>query len=267
MSLAVRLLRSVEAYPHQADAPGAIPEQIDRALARLQPAAGDWRRIKLYNAGSFFDPGAIPPEDHPAIATRARRFERVIVECHPALVNEAVLRFRDLVAPARLEVAMGLETAHERTLAKLNKGMTLEQFGRAADFLRRNSIALRSFTMLQPPFLSDPAQALLWSERTLNFAFDCGASVAVIIPTRGGAEAMDALARTGQFVPPALATLETAMEQGCGLRRGRVFADLWDLERFSTCPQCFPARAERIQAMNHCQSVPPRITCQVCGAD
>jgi uncharacterized Fe-S cluster-containing MiaB family protein len=58
---------------------GAIPAQIDFALGQLPPA----RHIKLYNSGSFFDPRAIPAEDHPAIAARVRHFERVIVECHP----------------------------------------------------------------------------------------------------------------------------------------------------------------------------------------
>ncbi len=43
---------------------GAIPQQIDYALAQL-PAA---RQIKLYNSGSFFDKQAIPPEDYEAIA-------------------------------------------------------------------------------------------------------------------------------------------------------------------------------------------------------
>lgn len=76
---------------------GAIPAQIDHALAQLPPA----RQIKLYNSGSFFDPRAIPPEDHPAIAERVRGFERVIVECHPSLVGESALRFRDLLHDAR----------------------------------------------------------------------------------------------------------------------------------------------------------------------
>lgn len=43
---------------------GAIPAQIRAALAELPPA----RRIKLYNAGSFFDPKAIPPDDDGEIA-------------------------------------------------------------------------------------------------------------------------------------------------------------------------------------------------------
>ena len=40
-------------------------------------------RVKLYNAGSFFDPNAVPREDHAAIASRLEGFERVVVESHP----------------------------------------------------------------------------------------------------------------------------------------------------------------------------------------
>jgi len=95
---------------------GAIPAQVAYALARLAPA----QQIKLYNSGSFFDRRAIPPEDHAAIATRLDGFERVIVECHPALVGDDCLRFRDLLK-GKLEVAMGLETVHPDVLPHLNK--------------------------------------------------------------------------------------------------------------------------------------------------
>jgi radical SAM enzyme (TIGR01210 family) len=105
---------------------GAIPKQIDYALARL-PAS---RVIKLYNSGSFFDPHAIPVADYSAIARRLDQFERVIVESHPALIGENCFRFRDLIS-GQLEVAMGLETVHPEVLARLNKGMTLKQFSRA----------------------------------------------------------------------------------------------------------------------------------------
>jgi len=69
---------------------GAIPEQIAYALAQLPPI----RQIKLYNAGSFFDPKAIPPEDYTAIAKLTANFERVIVDCHPALINQTCLKFK-----------------------------------------------------------------------------------------------------------------------------------------------------------------------------
>src|SRR6185503_6803890 len=242
---------------------GAIPEQINWALDSM--AAGDPvpRHIKLYNSGSFFDPRAIPRDDHAAIAQRLSRFERVIVECHPSLVGEEMLRFRDRLA-GRLEVAMGLETAHPVVLEKLNKRMTLDDFARAAEFLRRHEVALRAFILVKPPFLLEPADAQHWVRRSLDFAFDCDASVASLIPTRGGNGAMEALASTGQFSPPTLADLEAAAEFGIGLRRGRVFADLWAVERFSQCAACCDARLERLQRMNLRQGVEPPVSCQSC---
>lgn len=240
---------------------GAIPAQIDYALARLGSGA---RQVKLYNSGSFFDPRAIPPGDHPAIAERLRAFERVIVECHPALVGESALRFRDQLS-APLEVAMGLETIHPEVLPRLNKRMTLEDFARAAEFLRRHGLALRAFVLVKPPFL-DEAEALTWAERSLDYAFDLGASVVSLIPTRPGNGALDALAASGAFSSPRLATLEAAAAYGLSQHRGRVFADVWDLEKFSDCPQCFPAREERLREMNLQQTLLPPPHCAACGA-
>jgi archaeosine synthase beta-subunit len=241
---------------------GAIPAQIDYALAQLPPA----RQIKLYNSGSFFDPKAIPAEDYADIAARLRGFERVIVECHPALAGESSLRFRDLLSQQgeiQLEVAMGLETAHPQVLDQLNKGMTLDQFREAAGFLRQNDIALRTFILVKPPFM-DEAEGLDWAKRSLDFAFDCGATVAALIPTRAGNGAMEALAKRGEFMPPKLATLEAALAYGIGLGRGRVFADLWDLQRFAACETCFPARAARLGEMNLRQAIHQTVICQSC---
>ncbi|HEX3130056.1 MAG TPA: radical SAM protein, partial [Thermoanaerobaculia bacterium] len=240
--------------------PGAIPEQIDHALANLPPA----RQIKLYNSGSYFDPNAIPVEDDEAVAERVRRFERVIVESHPALVGERCLRLRDLLSPARLEVAMGLETVHPEAGPRLNKRMTPDAFARVADFLRNHDVVLRVFILVKSPFL-DEVEGLEWALRSLDFAFECGATVAALIPTRFGNGAMESLGEQGLFSPPRLATLESALATGIERGRGRVFADLWDLERFSDCPHCFAVRAERLRTMNLTQTVPPLPPCDRCS--
>ena len=237
---------------------GAIPAQIKHALERLAPA----RQVKLYNSGSFFDRQAIPRSDYSEIARQVLGFERVIVESHPLLVNDDCERFQELV-DGRLEVAMGLETVHPTIGPRLNKRATLDQFAQAAERLRRNGIALRVFILVKPPFL-DEAEALYWAQRSLDFAFDCGAEVAALIPTRGGNGALEALAARGEFSPPKLATLEAAADYGVGLGRGRVFADLWDLERFSDCGKCFSARQTRLLGMNMTQEVAARVACG-CG--
>lgn len=239
--------------------PGAIPEQIDFALSRLRPA----RSIKLYNSGSFFDPRAIPVEDYEPIAARVQAFERIIVECHPAFVGERCVTLRDLLR-GRLEVAMGLETAHPEVLEKLNKRMTLEQFAAAAKFLRSHDIDVRVFILVQPPFMK-AEEALAWAERSLDFAFDCGATAVTLIPTRGGNGAMESLAEAGLFEPPELRVLEDAVAYGLEQRRARVFADLWDVKRGRECPHCFEARVQRLRAMNVHQSLTGVVACDGCG--
>jgi archaeosine synthase beta-subunit len=235
---------------------GAIPTQIDHALSQLPPA----RVLKLYNSGSFFDPHAIPPEDYAAIAERANRFDRLIVENHPALVGDSCVRFRDLLG-CDLEVAMGLETAHPEVLAKLNKRMTLDQFSKAAKFLRRNEIDVRVFILVQPPYMP-AAEALAWAQRGLDFAMEHGATAVTLIPTRAGNGAMERLIESGEFTTPALHTLESAVEYGLSLKAGRVFADLWGLR--ASCPHCHTQRAARLQQMNLQQVSLERISCARC---
>jgi radical SAM enzyme (TIGR01210 family) len=212
--------------------PGAIHEQLNWTLHQV----GDLqsiRQLKLYNAGSFFDPGAIPPGDIPLLVERCRsaNFERWVVESHPLLVGERCreLRFQ-LPEETRLEVAMGLETVHPGVLGKLNKGMTLDDFRRAGRYLSDWGVTLRAFVLAQPPYLFAD-DSIRWGQRAIDFAFDCGARVVSIIPTRGGNGALEILAAQGEFSPPSVETVESIWAYGMGLRRGLVLVDTWDVAR------------------------------------
>ena len=238
---------------------GAIPEQIREALSRLSRS----RRIKLYNAGSFFDPRAIPPDEHAEVAALLDPFERVVVESHPALVGPAVWRFRDRLA-GTLEVAMGLETVHPDVLPRLNKRMTLESFRKAADELADLGVALRVFVLAGLPWVP-PGEQREWTRRSITFAFDCGAAAVSVIPTRTGNGAMDDLGKAGEFSIPSLRLLEECFEDGLMSGRGLVFADLWNLEIFSRCGNCVDARRARLAVMNRFQAVEPPISCAACG--
>jgi radical SAM enzyme (TIGR01210 family) len=239
---------------------GAIPEQIRRALASL-PAA---RRIKLYNAGSFFDPKAVPPVDRAAIAELCAPFERVVVESHPVLVGEACFELAALLGEGRLEVAMGLETAHPQVLERLNKGMTVEDFERAARALVDRGIAVRAFVLVGLPYLPRP-ESRAWCRESVRTAFDAGVGVVSLIPTRAGNGALDVLAASGDFAPPTLSDLEIGLADALGLTSGRAFADLWDLERLADCSACFPSRVERLHRMNLTQGLAPPVPCSSCG--
>jgi radical SAM enzyme (TIGR01210 family) len=239
---------------------GAIPAQIDYALARLPPA----RQVKLYNSGNFFDPRAIPREDYPAIAQRVRHFENVIVENHPRMCDEACLQFRDLLGTG-FEVALGLETIHHRVLPALNKRMTVRDFDRAAAFLREAGIAVRSFILLKPPLITEEAEAIDLALASIEHALAAGADCCSVIPTRRGNGIMEQLAAGGQFAPPQLASLERVQEEGIRLGGGRVFVDLWDADKLTPCAECGPRRIERLRQMNLRQEVFPAVACP-CGA-
>ena len=51
------------------------------------------------------------------------------------------------------------------------------------------------------------------------------------------------------------------VEYGVGLRCGRVFADLWDVERFMGCPRCGPARVTALDEMNLMQRPAAPVAC------
>ena len=237
---------------------GAIPQQIEFALSRLPVA----RQIKLYNSGNFFDAQAIPHEDWPAIARLVGGFERVIVENHPRFVGPRCEEFQQLLG-TELEVAMGLETVHPEVLPRLNKSMTLEEFSRATAWLVERRMPVRAFLLLRPPYLSEE-EGLDWACHSLEFAFETGVECCSVIPVRGGNGILEQLQQQGWYSPPSLSSVEQVLEFGLGLHNGRVFVDLWDLERFDPCPQCGPFRRERLTRMNLSQEIEPRIRCE-CG--
>ena len=237
---------------------GAVPEQIRFALRRLPRADV----LKLYNAGSFFDRASIPKEDHAAIASLARGFSRVVVESHPALVGDACLHFRDLLAGPELEVAMGLETANEEILRRLNKGMTVGDFENAARFLRAHDVRLRSFLLVGVPFLPRAEQAE-WLRRSVEISFERGCGVVSLIPTRLGNGALEELHRSGQFEPPSLLTFEEsfALALACRPPDRLVLADLWDTDSLAAPACCRAARIERLRSMNTFQRSLPLPPC------
>ena len=237
--------------------PGAIPAPVgDRA-----PGDPDHcRRVcaaKLYNASNFFDPRAVPPEDDAAIAGLLRPFDRVTVECHPRLVARRCLEFADLV-PGQLEVAMGLETADEEALARLNKGMTLDDFDLAAARLARAGIALRAFVLFPAPFVP-AARAIESALDAVRHAVDQGAAHVTLIPTRDGNGALDALREQELWSPPARERVEAALEDCARISGAVVTVDLWDIDRVPACPRC-GRRADRPAAslQPHGRSGSPR---------
>lgn len=234
---------------------GAIPAQIEWAMQQMTTV----KHLKLYNSGSFFDDRAIPPADYPQIASLLSGFETVIVESHPKFIDETCLQFSDMLK-GELQIAIGLETVHPEILRKLNKHVSLDDFGYSVQFLSRNGIRTRAFILLRPPYLSE-SEGIFWAQKSIDFAFECGVECCIVIPVRAGNGAMDELLKQGDFTSPVIESLETVLEYGIGLKAGRVFADTWDLELFTDCPDCIKQRKARIEAINLTQTINQKVTC------
>jgi uncharacterized Fe-S cluster-containing MiaB family protein len=138
--------------------------------------------------------------------------------------------------------------------------MTLADFERAVRFLREHEIDVRAFILVRPPFLNEE-QGVMWAKHSIEYAFALGVECCVVIPTRTGNGAMERLQEQGLFNPPRCDALEEVLEYGIGAGRGRVFADLWDIEKLFTCPRCGPDRAQRLRTMNLTQSPSPPVSC------
>ncbi len=245
-------------WRHTLDEPtprGAIVAQLEEALPQLMPVSV----VKLYNAGNFFDPQAISPGDWPAIAELVKWARVVIVENHPRLTDDRLLGFRDLLS-GRLEVALGLETANENILSRLNKQMTVADFDRTARWLRDHDCDVRAFVQLGLPGLTGD-EDVEWTVRSIETAFSAGAQAVSIIPTRAGNGLMDDWQQQGHFTPPRLDSLHMVQQQGMALRAGRVFVDLWNAEQFASCPTCASRQVLAMHDMNLTQTSLPWPTC------
>jgi len=221
--------------------------QDDPLVGDLGNVADAW--IKLYNASNYFEPRAVPPEDDPEIAGLLRPFAGTVVECHPRLVGRRCFELAERLE-GRLQVAVGLETVHPEALARLNKGLHLATFDRAAAALAERGIELRAFVLVGAPFVP-PAETVAWTVRSAAYAFEQGAVHVTLIPVRGGNGELDRLARDGLFTPPTLTQVEEALDRSLAVAGDRVVTvDGWDLERLDGCPRCRGERIARLERIN-----------------
>jgi hypothetical protein len=245
---------------------GALPAQLEAALEGLE---GGCDQIKLYNASNFFERRAVPPEDDAALVRLLEPFAWVTVECHPRLVlGRAGWRRCSRFASGlrgRLEVAMGLETAHPTALRRLDKDLDLETFRRACGRLVDADIAVRVFVLVGVPFVP-LGEREDWVERSVELALAEGAALVSLIPVR---DREGRLAHRTEWSPPDLELLERCLERCSSLeeryRRGAVALDVWDLDAVAAgCLACAPSRRRRLVEWNGSGRASAPVVCAEC---
>jgi radical SAM enzyme (TIGR01210 family) len=157
-------------YRHERYSDQHSPEiLLSRLRAQLawvnrQYHAEDYRMVKIFTSGSFFDPREIPPAFLSDVAASFRG-KLVVAETRPEFVNsETLSAFMTLLDDGTwntpLYCAMGLETSNDRIREKcINKGFTFSDFKKAASAAHAAGAGVKAYLLFKPLFLTE-AEAL-----------------------------------------------------------------------------------------------------------
>jgi radical SAM enzyme (TIGR01210 family) len=126
--------------------------QFDRASADMEGISF----LKLYTSGSFLDEREIPADvrNH-VLAWCKDRGSKLLVESRTEFVTDDMM---DAVTAMHddLEIAVGLESSNDKVLKyAINKNMTVADYDRAADRVKKAGVKLRAYVLLKPPFLTE----------------------------------------------------------------------------------------------------------------
>ncbi len=152
-------------YRHERYPPLSEEDLTDRLLAQIAWVKEsypdeDYRMVKIFTSGSFFDPAEVPPAVLQA-AAEAFRGKLVVAESRPEFACEEVLQdfaagLDDGTWTTPLFVAMGLETTDDAIREKsIDKGFTYVDFLQAAATARRAGAGVKAYLMMKPPFLTE----------------------------------------------------------------------------------------------------------------
>ena len=120
----------------------------------------EFRMVKIFTSGSFFDPREVPPKFLADVAA-AFRGKLVIAETRPEFVTEEVLgsfieELDDGSWKIPLYCAIGLETSNDTIREKcINKGFTFKDFRNATARAHTAGAGVKAYLLFKPLFLSE----------------------------------------------------------------------------------------------------------------
>ncbi len=115
--------------------------------------------VKVYGSGSFLDEKQVPSAARRHFISECirRKVRALTVESRPEYVTAEALRE---FAGLELTVAMGLESADEALLKRLNKGYGRREYEAAAKAVHDAGFKVRTYLLVNPPFVADVKKSL-----------------------------------------------------------------------------------------------------------
>lgn len=152
-------------YRHERYGEQSCDELLARLSAQLawvirENKTEDYRMVKIFTSGSFFDPAEVPPAFLSDIAA-AFRGKLVIAETRPEYVQEdSISTFIEGIDDGSWKVplycAIGLETSSDIIREKcINKGFAFSDFTDAAKTARAAGAGVKAYLLFKPLFLTE----------------------------------------------------------------------------------------------------------------
>ncbi|MGQ4913285.1 MAG: radical SAM protein [Candidatus Asgardarchaeia archaeon] len=153
-------------------------EEVKRIFDKFISSKRDIERLKIFSSGSFLDPKQFPEELQDYIFRKADEYgiKEIIIESRPEFITENTVS-RLSQYKVKITVAMGLEVADNEALKILNKGMTVEQYIRAATLLKKYGLGVRTYVLVNP---HSKIRSPEYVHKTIEFALKYSDSIVVI---------------------------------------------------------------------------------------
>jgi radical SAM enzyme (TIGR01210 family) len=127
-----------------------LNKQVDEALSKYK---GE-EFVKIYTSGSFLDEREIPPTIRDRIMKEFSGCGRILFESRPEFVRKDILSS----LPGTTTIALGLESSDPDILrTSINKGFTPDDSRKAGLMIKEAGLAVRTYLLLKPPFLTESA--------------------------------------------------------------------------------------------------------------
>lgn len=152
-------------YRHERYGKTDCSELLSRLRAQLawvirENKPEEYRMVKIFTSGSFFDPVEVPPAFLADVAT-AFRGKLLIAETRPEYINHETLvpfieKIDDGSWKTPLYCAIGLETSNDFIREKcINKGFSFSDFTNAASAARSAGAGVKAYLLFKPLFLTE----------------------------------------------------------------------------------------------------------------
>lgn len=166
------------------------PDEVGRVVNEVLGKGDlhDIHRVELYVSGSFFDDEEVSSGSRLEIikAVNESGIEEVVLESRPEFINEENLKaLSNVIDPARVTIAIGVETADDNLRYRLSKDFSLDDLTASVSKIARAGMNFQAYLLLNPPALNNDNEAVvdaIRSSRTiisLAREMDCPLTLAI----------------------------------------------------------------------------------------